>query len=103
MPLAGDHDRNLPVAHVLHAGERVLVAGDVHHRIVDAFAVEGTGGGGALDAGGLAVDGDVHFGLDLVAPGTGMSTFTRRGGETTSGDLPSPRNRSPAGHPAGGD
>src|SRR5690606_14204494 len=60
MLFSGDHDGNLAVAEALHQFIGSDIGGNVDDGIVDALAVEGAGGRGALNAGGFAVDGDAH-------------------------------------------
>lgn len=60
MIIVRDHDRRLEVAEGLDGLEGLLVDGEVEHLVVDALAVEGAVGRGALDARGLGVDRHSH-------------------------------------------
>ncbi|MNE59123.1 hypothetical protein D3C80_1542000 [compost metagenome] len=60
MPFAGDNDGNLHVTETPDMIERIRIFGNIDDLIGDADAVERAIGGGALDAGGLAVNGDGH-------------------------------------------
>lgn len=61
MGFPGDDHRHLTIAHPLNEIESAGIGGNINNFIFDTLAIEGTRGRGALDAGGLAVNGDVHF------------------------------------------
>jgi hypothetical protein len=60
MLVSGDHDRHLPIAKTLHQIEGCRICGDIDDVIFDALTIERACRCGALDAGWLAVNGDVH-------------------------------------------
>jgi hypothetical protein len=67
MALPGDNDRYLAVAKTLDKRECLCVFGDVNESVSDALAIESTGGGRALNAGGLGIDGNGHGFLEKMA------------------------------------
>ena len=58
MAFAGNHHRNLHVTETTDMIESVSIFGNIDDLIGNAYAVERAIGGGALDAGGFAVNGD---------------------------------------------
>ena len=97
MLVTGNDNRHLAIAHGFDAGIGFGIFGNVDDGIGQALAVERAGGGGALDAGGLGIDGDGHrmgFLADIV-----LGAGTDR--ETAHGRCHSDTARL-TGHPAGG-
>jgi hypothetical protein len=66
MAFAGDDHGNLHVTKTPDVIERIRIFGDIDDLIGNTNAVERTIGGGALDAGGFAVNGD---GNDFLSRG----------------------------------
>jgi len=61
MGFTSNNNRNLTVSEALNEIVRIGIGGNVDDSIFNALTVERAGGCGALDAGGLAIDGNVHF------------------------------------------
>jgi hypothetical protein len=61
MGFSRHNHRHLAVAHALNEMESIGIRGNIDDLIFDALAIKGACGSRALDAGGLAVNGDVHF------------------------------------------
>src|SRR5690606_39828068 len=53
--------RHLAITHALNEMESIDIGRNIDDFIFDTLAIKGACSGRALDAGGLAVNGDVHF------------------------------------------
>jgi hypothetical protein len=78
MMLSGDYHRHLPIAKTLYQIESCRICGDIDDVILDALAIERACRCGALDAGWLAVDGNVHGFLVVSKKGAENRSRIRR-------------------------